>query len=251
MTSDEQKRFQEAFFRAAGPNIEVLCSVFNTFYGTGFYITDAHDRLVAFSQQNIENCNVRNEADVIGKTCADLFPAVLADVYMARDRQVRQTGVPIINQTYTHSVDRSTDLRIVSVFPVRNRRGTIIGTVCVYRSAAAGDAVPDWYGRIRDIVAYIDAHYADKLELADLARIGNMSVSSFRRLFSTVMQTTPAKYLTTIRLNAARRLLVTTNKLITEIATETGFWDQSHFVKAFKAERGLTPSQYRRSHWAK
>ena len=78
-----------------------------------------------------------------------------------------------------------------------------------------------------------------------------MSVTGFRRLFSEVMQTTPVKCLSTIRLNAARKQLVTTNKLITEIATETGFWDQCLFAKAIKAERGMTPSQYRRSHWAK
>ena len=63
------------------------------------------------------------------------------------------------------------------------------------------------------------------------------------------MQTTPNKYLTTIRLNAARKLLTDTDKLISDIATETGFWDQSHFVKAFRAERGQTPSRYRREHW--
>ena len=49
---------------------------------------------------------------------------------------------------------------------------------------------------------------------------------------------------------AARKLLTDTDKLISDIATETGFWDQSHFVKAFRAERGQTPSRYRRKHRA-
>ncbi len=34
----------------------------------------------------------------------------------------------------------------------------------------------------------------------------------------------------------------------TEIPVETGFWDQSHFTKTFKHERGVTPGEYRRRH---
>ncbi len=56
------------------------------------------------------------------------------------------------------------------------------------------------------------------------------------------------RYLVTIRLNAARKLLTTTDMLIAEIATAVGFWDQSHFVKAFKRDRGETPRTYRKRH---
>ena len=145
MTTSEKIRFQRAFFRRAGQNVELLKAVVNTFRDTGFYITDDQDRLVAFTQRNCEECNVLTELDVIGSTCAELFSPILAEVYMARDRQVRETGVPIINQIYTHSVDRSTNIRIVSIFPIRDRKGTIIGTVCTYRNATSGESVPDWY----------------------------------------------------------------------------------------------------------
>ena len=99
-------------------------------------------------------------------------------------------------------------------------------------------------------MAYIDTHYAEKLSIADLAKLAGTSVTHFRRIFLQVMQISPLKYVTTIRINAARKLLISTDKLLTDIALETGFWDQSHFVKAFKAERGLTPSRYRRKHWS-
>ena len=250
MTRNEKLKLQRDFFRKAGPNVEVLRNAFNALRDTGFYITDDQDRLIAFTRHNCEECNVPDESLVLGRTCAELFPPILAEVYMKRDREVRTTGKPIINQTYTHGVDRSTDIRIVSVFPIRSTQGKIIGTFCIYRSVSCGDALPDWYGRIRSVVAHIDSHYADPLSNADLAAIAKMSLATFCRVFTATMQTTPAKYLTTIRLNAARKLLTTTDKLISDIANETGFWDQSHFIKTFKAERGLTPSQYRRSHWS-
>ena len=192
--------------------------IVDTFRDTGFYITDDQDRLMAFTWHNCEECNVQDESTVIGKTCAELFPLVLAEVYMKRDQEVRRTGKPIVNQVFSHGVDRSTDMRIVSVFPLKDARGRIIGTVCTYRSVSCGDSIPDWYGRIRSVVAHIDAHYHERIVLEDLAAIVGMSVTTFRRVFGEVMQTTPNRYLTTIRLNAARKLLVDSTKLIGIVA---------------------------------
>ena len=114
-------------------------------------------------------------------------------------------------------------------------------------AATAGETVPEWYGRVRTVIAHIDAHYAEPLANADLAAIAKMSLATFCRVFTATMQTTPAKYLTTIRLNAARRLLTTTDRRITDIAAETGFCDHSHFIKTFRAATGLTPNEFRRS----
>ena len=50
------------------------------------------------------------------------------------------------------------------------------------------------------------------------------------------------------RINAARKLLETSNMLISDIAQECGFYDQSHMTKAFKTVRKTTPGEYRRSH---
>lgn len=48
------------------------------------------------------------------------------------------------------------------------------------------------------------------------------------------------------RIAAARRLLEETDDLLSDIATATGFFDQSHMTRAFKAMRDLTPGEYRR-----
>ena len=243
------QNLQRAFFRRAGANFALLQAVVDTMRDVGFYVTDDRDRIMAFTRRNCEECNVPDESAVIGKTCAELFPDYLAEVYMERDRRVRTTGVPIVNEVFSHSVDRSTDMRIVSVFPIRGPRDRVIGTVCTYRTATAGETVPEWYGRVRTVITHIDAHYAERLTLQDLADVAGMSVAAFRRIFAETMQTTPMRYLNTIRINAARRLLTRTDKLVSEIATATGFWDQSHFIKAFRAERGQTPTEYRREHW--
>ena len=80
--------------------------------------------------------------------------------------------------------------------------------------------------------------------------MAGMPESSFRLRFTQVFGISPGRYITAIRLNAARGLLEVTDKPLSEIAVETGFWDQSHFTKMFKLERGVTPGEYRRRHRA-
>ena len=86
------------------------------------------------------------------------------------------------------------------------------------------------------------------LRLEDLPAQTGLSMSSFKRAFAETFNMTPWSYITTIRLNAARKLLEETNKLLSEIALDTGFFDQSHFSRTFKRERGITPGEYRRRH---
>ena len=51
--------------------------------------------------------------------------------------------------------------------------------------------------------------------------------------------------------DAARQLLETSSMLVANIATACGFYDQSHFTRAFIQERGIAPGTYRRQHTAR
>ena len=248
MTNRQKRELQRDFFRKAGPNIEVFRRMFDLIPDSKFFIIDNKDRIITFNRQNLENGNFKDEMEVVGKTCAELFPAPFAKVYMERDREVRRTGKPIIERTYTHAADYSTDLRIASVFPLHDRRGKLIGTATVYRTRPCGGAIPDWYDRIRGAVAFIDRHYSAKLTLRQLAESSGLSPALFSRLFKKTMQTTPIRYIAEIRLNAARRLLSETDKTLAAIAAETGFYDEAHFVKTFRKSRRMTPGEYRRRH---
>jgi len=249
MTDSEKTDLQKDFLTRAGRNAEGFKRLFDALPNVLFHIADRQERIIAMNPRCLENCNAVRELDVVGESIADLFPSVIAEVYMARDHEVLSTGRPIVNRVYSHCADRSTTLRIMNVWPLYDARGRIIGTAAAYTDAASTSSMPDWYGSIKEVVAFIDRHYAERLSLAQLAKIANVSEPRFRRLFQSVMEMTPGHYVTTIRLNAARKLLATTDMLISDIATQVGFWDQSHFVKAFKRQRGLTPSQYRKRHW--
>lgn len=250
MTDSEKLEWRAAFMKRAGINVQSFKGLFDALPDVLFHIVDKDERMVAMNPPCLENCNAKRELDIIGERIADYFPPLLADVFIARDHEVLKSGKPIVNRLYSHRADRVVSLRAMNVWPLFDNRNRIIGTAAAYTNVATHESLPDWYGRIKDVIAYIDTHFAEDLPVKTLAQIAHLSETRFRRLFESVMDITPGRYLVTIRLNAARRLLATTDRLIADIATDVGFWDQSHLVKAFKRERGETPSQFRKRHWS-
>ena len=84
-----------------------------------------------------------------------------------------------------------------------------------------------------------------KIETRELTELAFLSTSQFERRFRAVFRMTPSRFLAEIRLRASARLLTSTDLTLAQVASRTGFFDQSHFGKAFRAEYGTTPKKYR------
>lgn len=97
---------------------------------------------------------------------------------------------------------------------------------------------------IKEVCTYIEEHYAEHITLDDLSKIAKMNKYSLLRSFTRIMGITPYRYLETVRINVAKKLLENGTEPI-EAAMETGFVDQSHFSNFFKEFIGLTPRQYK------
>lgn len=247
MTKKEKERMRDAFFRKAGHNSAMFKAMMDALPNAGFYLKDAEGRFMALNRRNCDICNIRDEFDAIGLRSSDLFPAALAKGFMEPDRIVRETGKPLLNYVHRRPADRSNDIHVKSVFPILDKAGKFIGTAGIYYKRP-GDSAPDWHGRMKRVTEWIARHYAGSVSMSRLAIIAETSEPNFRRQFANVFGMSPGRYVTTIRLNAARHLLETTNRLVSDIAAATGFFDQSHFTKIFKRERGVTPGQYRAAH---
>ena len=100
------------------------------------------------------------------------------------------------------------------------------------------------------ILEYIDTHSSERLEVAQLADLCHMSYSNFARLFRENYGRSCKEYIQYIRLNKAQDLLLNSDFDLDYIAQETGFFDCSHFIKAYKNLRGITPKQERLFHKA-
>lgn len=99
--------------------------------------------------------------------------------------------------------------------------------------------------RIKKILVYIENNYDVGISLEDMACCANISTSTCLRLFSTVLGTTPIKYLTSFRIQKAVEELKRANgRTISEIAHACGFSDASYFNRCFRKEHGITPTEY-------
>ena len=94
--------------------------------------------------------------------------------------------------------------------------------------------------------AFIDEHFTENLSVEELSKIANMSVSGFAHHFKKVLGLSPVQYLIRLKIGTAQKLLITTDKNITEIGMDVGYESVSHFNNQFKKFVGTSPQNYRK-----
>lgn len=99
--------------------------------------------------------------------------------------------------------------------------------------------------RLAGVLEYMSAHLGTQLSVTALAREAGISVHHFGRRFRAQTGRTPAAYLTDLRMDLARRLLMTTDVAIAEIALSCGYTRPTAFATAFTRHFGLAPSGFR------
>jgi AraC-like DNA-binding protein len=99
---------------------------------------------------------------------------------------------------------------------------------------------------IREIRQHVRAHYAEHHDFDALARSHGLSPSTFRRYWNRYVHTTPARYVTQLRLREACRLLVESDASIGEIAGRLNFDDPLYFSRCFSEQLGMPATEYRR-----
>ena len=98
-----------------------------------------------------------------------------------------------------------------------------------------------------NIESFIDENIAHNISLDDFAHAYHYSTSRFRHLFTEKVGISPKQYVIKKRLEKAKELLKTTDKNLTEIAMECGFYDSSQFSRIFKNHIGVNPSEARKA----
>ncbi|MFA6567946.1 MAG: AraC family transcriptional regulator [Victivallales bacterium] len=98
----------------------------------------------------------------------------------------------------------------------------------------------------RRAIDFMKLHLAANPDNGEIARILNMPRHHFIREFTREVGVPPQTWLKKTRLDKACLLLHFSDKTIKEIAAETGYYDRYHFSKTFKAERGMSPVEFRR-----
>ena len=161
---------------------------------------------------------------------------------------MRKSGKAVVGGINYATVDRSPRPTIYSVFPLHDAKGKLIGTMCGFYYTDKADSSHIARTKLQQALDWMIEHNGEPTSLAHLAKLTNLSVTHFRRLFCETFKETPAKYALRLRLNRAREVLETTDAKIAKIALDAGFYDQSHFVKAFRRVYKISPTEYRNRH---
>ena len=99
---------------------------------------------------------------------------------------------------------------------------------------------------IMAITRYLQEHLSEDISLSVLAEEFHLSAQYISQLFKSEIGVNFLAYLTNIRMERAKKLLLSTALPIGEISEQLGFGDYRVFTKVFKKSEGVTPSQYRR-----
>ncbi|WP_237143367.1 helix-turn-helix domain-containing protein [Phyllobacterium zundukense] len=107
-----------------------------------------------------------------------------------------------------------------------------------------GSGLAPW--QLRRIVEYLDAHLPERVDLAHLAALADLSQSHFSRAFKASTGMAPYRWQLDARVRRAQALLIDSHASLDQVAEATGFADAVHFGRTFRKLTGATPAAWRR-----
>lgn len=103
---------------------------------------------------------------------------------------------------------------------------------------------------IETTIDYMVNHYAENMTVEELAKMAGMSSSHYSRLFKKYASASPIHYLTQLRMDRAKELLILSDYKLKTVAQSIGYEDELYFSRLFKKFTGQSPSQYAKTHKA-
>lgn len=99
---------------------------------------------------------------------------------------------------------------------------------------------------IQKAIRYINLHFNERLTIQRISEILEMSPSYFRHLFSQNVRISVKQYITHLRMSQAKKLLLASDKPVSEIIEDVGYFNATHFYRTFKKYVQMTPAEYRK-----
>jgi len=112
-------------------------------------------------------------------------------------------------------------------------------------SACREDTVASHRRAVERVITSARDRLCEPISLHDMSRVAYLSTFHFNRVFHQITGLPPAKFISAMRLNEAKRLLLNTNQSITDICFEVGYNSLSTFTRRFTQRVGLGPREFR------
>jgi AraC-like DNA-binding protein len=233
--------------RQSASEAEQTLALFDALPDVYLFVKDRQSRFTRVNDAWLALHGCGSLRDAIGKTDHDYHPPALAAQYVAEDERVMRSQKPLRDQAWL-VCDQTGMPRwyVCTKLPLFAADGTVTGLAGVLRPFDHAGNAPDEYQRLTPALEYALAHYRQRISVEDLAGRAGLSASQLQREFRRLFGMSVGDYLLRLRILMAQRRLRETADAIGRIATDCGFYDQSHFTRAFKTHTGLPPQQYRR-----
>lgn len=110
--------------------------------------------------------------------------------------------------------------------------------------------IPDYSKRqlYYDIVDYVNLNLYNNLKVQDVARHFGYNPKYLSQLFRSLTGTSLSAFIVDKRIDRANYLLADSNDTVGQVAAMLGYRDSHHFMRAYKAATGMTPTQYRNAY---
>ncbi|MGV3484148.1 MAG: helix-turn-helix domain-containing protein [Planctomycetaceae bacterium] len=239
------KRIEAFFDELADP--ASLLKLFDYLPDVYLYVKDVEGRFVKINQTLIDARGLKSETEILGKTDVDLHPKYWALRYREEDQRVMQLRQPLVDQVWlVPDVQGRLESFVSTKIPLFNHGGQCVGIAGVRRPLNPISADPRDEGGIKAAVRVITEKYAEPIEIHVLAAMAGLSHSQFDRRFRALYRMSPSAYLQRVRVHEASRRLSKGDQAASQIALETGFYDQAHMSRTFRKILGVTPTEFRR-----
>ena len=118
--------------------------------------------------------------------------------------------------------------------------------IAMYQNQTLSAEEPQEERTIQSITRYLQEHLSEEISLAVLADEFHLNPQYISQLFKNEIGVNFLAYLTNIRMERAKKLLLTTDLSVADISAQSGYGDYRVLTKVFTKAEGVTPSQYRR-----
>ena len=232
----------------AVPGLNVVEALFESSVTQMFCIKNSRLQYVSVNDAFVARSRVPGRASVLGRTAREIFPPRLAAGYELQDDVVLKQGRPVVDKLeMITNADGTVGWYLTQKHPVRDGNGEVIAVASVSTDLHSPVADDPRLGALAGAIETLHREFATPLRITTLAEAAGMSLGQFERRTREVLQLSPRRLLTRLRVEAAARTLRETSKPLEAVALDCGFYDQAQMSRQFRAITGLTPGQYRRS----
>ena len=214
----------------------------NTIFSNDFsnFIDTSNRPAILYHIQNKHISEIENELDInIKKNDLIIWNAIFL-------KEIIRHGV---TTKYLHPLYNKFYLKIPTMTDLKSLQKLELDMANEYLKALIRDTEVTDNFIVNKILQHLHVNIESFICLEDIANLLNVTQEYACSCFKKHMGISLIKYSKKIKIDRAKVLLVTTNQSILDISFTLGFYDQSHFSRTFKSFTGVSPSEFKNTHY--